>query len=176
MGEADPLQEGYRHSGIIRPIFRVAVRRFQIKPSPQARRSFPQPATPNPRPEESPSDLAPTKPHPYLSPTSPSPPSVSDLREQIQGSLGPSYTLDRELGGGGMSRVFVARDATLRRDIVVKVLPPELIAGVNVERFRREILVAAGLQHPHIVPVLASGEMDGVPWFTMPFVQGESLR
>ncbi len=99
-----------------------------------------------------------------------------DFREQIQTSLGASYTIDRELGGGGMSRVFVARDATLRRDVVVKVLPPELFAGVNVERFRREILVAAGLQHPHIVPVLASGEMDGVPWFTMPFVQGESLR
>jgi serine/threonine-protein kinase len=75
-----------------------------------------------------------------------------------------------------MSRVFVARDATLRRDVVVKVLPPDLVAGVNVERFRREILVAAGLQHPHIVPVLSSGETDGLPWFTMPFVQGESLR
>jgi len=75
-----------------------------------------------------------------------------------------------------MSRVFVARDATLRREVVVKVLPPDLVAGVNVERFRREILVAAGLQHPHIVPVLSSGETDGLPWFTMPFVQGESLR
>jgi tetratricopeptide (TPR) repeat protein/TolB-like protein len=75
-----------------------------------------------------------------------------------------------------MSRVFIARDATLRRDVVVKVLPPELVAGLNVERFRREILVAAGLQHPHIVPVLSSGEIDGLPWFTMPFVQGESLR
>jgi eukaryotic-like serine/threonine-protein kinase len=101
---------------------------------------------------------------------------VSDFREQVQHSLGSSYTIDRELGGGGMSRVYVARDATLRRDVVVKVLPPDLVAGVNVERFRREILVAAGLQHPHIVPVLASGEMDGLPWFTMPFVQGESLR
>src|SRR5689334_19382338 len=75
-----------------------------------------------------------------------------------------------------MSRVLVARDTSLRRDVVIKVLPPELVAGVNVERFRREILVAAGLQHPHIVPVLASGEMQGLPWFTMPFVQGESLR
>ena len=101
---------------------------------------------------------------------------MADFRAQIQESLGSSYTIERELGGGGMSRVFVARDGTLRRDVVVKVLPPDLIAGVNVERFRREILMAAGLQHPHIVPVLASGEMDGVPWFTMPFVQGESLR
>jgi tetratricopeptide (TPR) repeat protein/TolB-like protein len=101
---------------------------------------------------------------------------LSDLREQVQLSLGSAYTIDRELGGGGMSRVFVAHDASLRRDVVVKVLPPELVAGVNVERFRREILVAAGLQHPHIVPVLASGEANGLPWFTMPFVQGESLR
>ncbi len=101
---------------------------------------------------------------------------MSDLRDQVQESLGAHYSIDRELGGGGMSRVFVAHDQTLRRDVVVKVLPPDLIAGVNLERFRREILVAAGLQHPHIVPVLSSGETDGLPWFTMPFVQGESLR
>jgi serine/threonine-protein kinase len=101
---------------------------------------------------------------------------VADFREQVQASLGSAYTIERELGGGGMSRVFVAHDSALRRDIVVKVLPPDLVAGVNVERFRREILMAAGLQHPHIVPVLASGETDGLPWFTMPFVQGESLR
>jgi eukaryotic-like serine/threonine-protein kinase len=101
---------------------------------------------------------------------------VADLRDELQTTLGTSYTISRELGGGGMSRVLVARDTALRRDVVIKVLPPELVAGVNVERFRREILVAAGLQHPHIVPVLAAGEMDGLPWFTMPFVEGESLR
>ncbi len=98
------------------------------------------------------------------------------LREQLQETLGSAYTLERELGGGGMSRVFVARDEALRRNVVVKVLPPELIAGVNVERFNREIELAAGLQHPHIVPVLAAGQMDGVPYYTMPFVDGESLR
>lgn len=75
-----------------------------------------------------------------------------------------------------MSRVFVAQDTTLRRRVVVKVLPPELVAGVNVERFKREILVAAQLQHPHIVPIHSAGEMQGVPYFTMPFVEGESLR
>jgi tetratricopeptide (TPR) repeat protein/TolB-like protein len=101
---------------------------------------------------------------------------LSDLRDQVQASLGNAYTIDRELGGGGMSRVFVVHDSKLRRDLVVKVLPPELVAGVNVERFRREILVAAGLQHPHIVPVIDSGETDGLPWFSMPFVQGETLR
>jgi tetratricopeptide (TPR) repeat protein len=98
------------------------------------------------------------------------------LRDQLQQTLGSGYTLERELGGGGMSRVFVARDESLRRNVVVKVLPPELVAGVNVERFNREIVLAAGLQHPHIVPVHSAGQMDGVPFYTMPFVDGESLR
>jgi eukaryotic-like serine/threonine-protein kinase len=100
----------------------------------------------------------------------------ADLRQQLQATLTGSYTVERELGGGGMSRVFVATDTALRRAVVVKVLPPELVAGLNVERFRREILLAAGLQHAHIVPVLAAGETNGLPWFTMPFVDGESLR
>ncbi len=98
------------------------------------------------------------------------------LREQLQTSLGAAYTLGRELGGGGMSRVFVAEDRALGRTVVVKVLSPELMAGVNVDRFRREIRLAARLQHPHIVPVLQSGETDGLPYFTMPFVEGQSLR
>jgi hypothetical protein len=101
---------------------------------------------------------------------------MTDLRERLTASLGKAYTLEQELGGGGMSRVFRAQDNTLRRTVVVKVLPPELTAGVNVERFNREILLAAKLQHPHIVPVHSAGEMDGLPWFTMPFVEGESLR
>jgi tetratricopeptide (TPR) repeat protein len=98
------------------------------------------------------------------------------LHEQLQRSLGDAYRIERELGGGGMSRVFVARDEALRRNVVVKVLPPDLVAGVNVERFHREIELAAGLQHPHIVQVLTAGQMDGVPYYTMPFVEGESLR
>ena len=98
------------------------------------------------------------------------------LREQLQDALGTSYTITRELGGGGMSRVFVAKEEALRRNVVVKVLPPELLAGVNAERFDREIELAAGLQHPHIVPVLTAGQMNGVPYYTMPFVDGESLR
>ena len=99
-----------------------------------------------------------------------------DVLSRLQAALGGSYVLGPELGGGGMSRVFLAEDTTLRRKVVVKMLPPDLVAGVNVERFKREILVAAQLQHPHIVPILAAGEMDGVPYFTMPFVEGESLR
>ena len=98
------------------------------------------------------------------------------LVEQIRETLGPTFTVERELGGGGMSRVFVAYDQTLERRVVVKVLAPELMADVNAERFRREVLVVAGLQHPHIVPVLSAGEMAGRPYLVMPFVDGESLR
>jgi eukaryotic-like serine/threonine-protein kinase len=99
-----------------------------------------------------------------------------DLREQLQSTLGTSYTLERELGGGGMSRVFVANENALGRKVVVKVLPPEMTQGVSVERFKREIQLAAQLQHPHIVPVHASGETGGLPFYTMPFVDGASLR
>jgi eukaryotic-like serine/threonine-protein kinase len=98
------------------------------------------------------------------------------LQEQLQHSLGDAYRIDRELGGGGMSRVFVALDTSLQRRVVVKVLLPELAAGVSVERFRREIYLAAQLQHPHIVPLLSAGESEGLPYFTMPYVDGESLR
>jgi len=101
---------------------------------------------------------------------------MMELRDQLQSALGTSYTLERELHGGGMSRVFVAEDETLGRKVVVKVLAPELASSVNFERFKREITLAARLQHPHIVPVLSAGEVDGVPYFTMPFVEGESLR
>jgi serine/threonine-protein kinase len=101
---------------------------------------------------------------------------LSDLRKTLETSLGDAYSFDRELGGGGMSRVFVAQDRTLERTVVVKVLKPEMAAGVSVDRFRREIQLAAKLQHPHIVPLLASGEIAGTPYFTMPFIEGESLR
>src|ERR1041384_8136963 len=94
----------------------------------------------------------------------------SDLREPLQTTLGDAYRLERELGGGGMSRVFLAVETALGRNVVVKVLLPELAAGVSVDRFRREIQLAAQLQHPHIVPLLAAGEASGLPFFTMPFV------
>ena len=99
------------------------------------------------------------------------------LRDRLQSSLGAAYTLERELGGGGMARVFVATDATLGRQVVVKVLPPETAEGMSAERFTREIRLAAALQDPHIVPVLTAGQTDdGLPYFTMPFVSGETLR
>jgi TolB-like protein len=98
------------------------------------------------------------------------------LRELLQRTLGAAFTLERELGGGGMSRVFVAEEVGLSRRVVIKVLAPELGAGVDVERFRREILLAAGLQHPHIVPLLSAGAGEGMLYYTMPFIDGLSLR
>jgi serine/threonine-protein kinase len=101
---------------------------------------------------------------------------MTNFAEHLQEALGPGYELERELLGGGMSRVFVAKDRALGRTIVVKVLPPDLAAGVNRERFRREIQLAAQLQHPHIVPLLSAGEHGELLWYTMPFIDGESLR
>jgi len=98
------------------------------------------------------------------------------LQDQLQSDLGSAYTIERELGGGGMSRVFVATDTRLGRRVVVKVLSPDLVASVSAERFEREIRLAARLQHPHIVPLLSAGDVDGIPYYTMPFVEGASLR
>lgn len=100
---------------------------------------------------------------------------MANLLERLQSTLGSTYTLERELGGG-MSRVFVARDTALGRRVVIKVLPPDMAAGVNAERFRREIQLAASLQHPHIVPLLTAGSADDLLYYVMPMVEGESLR
>jgi len=101
---------------------------------------------------------------------------VSDLRAQLQAHLGEAFRIERELGGGGMSRVFLATEVRLARTVAVKVLSPELAQGLNADRFEREILLAASLQQANIVPLLAAGDLDGLPYFTMPFVEGESLR
>jgi serine/threonine-protein kinase len=120
------------------------------------------------------------------------------FRERLAAALAATYRIDDELVGGGMSRVFTATEHALGRKVVIKVLPPELSAGVNRERFQREIQVAAQLQHPHIVPLLSAGRVDaanaagaaertGAPrsetagesellYYTMPFIEGESLR
>ena len=82
--------------------------------------------------------------------------SQDSIRDQLQTTLGAAYRLDRELGGGGMSRVFVAEETVLSRTVVIKLLSPELSEGLNVERLRREIQVAARLQHPHIVQLLTA--------------------
>ncbi len=102
--------------------------------------------------------------------------SSSDLRRALENSLSDSYTFERELGAGGMSRVFLAEDRALQRQVVLKVLKEDMAAGVSFDRFRREIQLAAKLQHPHIVPLLSAGEVSGTPYFTMPFIDGESLR
>jgi serine/threonine-protein kinase len=105
---------------------------------------------------------------------------MPELQEQLQSALGNAYRLERELGGGGMSRVFVATETALNRKVVIKFLSPELAAGVSADRFRREIQLAARLHHPHIVPLLAAGEVkvggDTLLYYTMPLVDGESLR
>jgi serine/threonine protein kinase/tetratricopeptide (TPR) repeat protein len=98
-----------------------------------------------------------------------------DLKKRLQDALGQSYFFDRELGAPGMSRVFLAHEMSLRRKVVVKVLPPDLAASVNLARFNREIQFAAKLQHPHIVPVLSAGVAGGLPYYAMPFIEGESL-
>src|SRR5256885_8589760 len=101
---------------------------------------------------------------------------ATDLVDRLRASLAATYDFERELGGGGMSRVFVASDTRLGRQVVVKVLNPELAEGISAQRFEREIRIAARLQHPNIVPVLTAGESEGLPYYTMPFVRGESLR
>ena len=123
------------------------------------------------------------------------------FRDRLAAALAATYRIDDELVGGGMSRVFAATEHALGRKVVIKVLPPELSAGVNRERFQREIQVAAQLQHPHVVPLLSAGRVPSpdapspppadatVPthapaapsdsellYYTMPFIEGESLR
>src|SRR5512140_3976017 len=109
---------------------------------------------------------------------------LGDLREQLQTGLSGRYAIERELGRGGMATVFLAQDLRHGRPVALKVLHPELAASLGPERFQREIRVAARLQHPHILTVHDSGVVEPIPgsggtpayWFTMPYVEGESLR
>ena len=99
-----------------------------------------------------------------------------DLRTHLQSLLESEYSIERELGGGGMSRVFLATERKLGRRVVIKVLSTELAATLSTERFEREIQLAASLQQANIVPVLAAGTVDNTPYYTMPYAEGESLR
>jgi len=99
-----------------------------------------------------------------------------ELQQRLQSALADTHRILRELGGGGMSRVFLAEEIRLGRQVVVKLLPPETGAAVNVERFEREIRLAARLQHPHIVPLLSAAAAGDLLYYVMPFIQGESLR
>ncbi|HEX2638461.1 MAG TPA: serine/threonine-protein kinase [Gemmatimonadales bacterium] len=99
-----------------------------------------------------------------------------ELRDQVQAAIADRYTLDRDLGRGGMASVVLARDLQHDRMVALKVLHPELAPTVGGDRFKREIRVAARLQHPNILSVLDSGETPGGQlWFTMPFVEGENV-
>ncbi|MGI9042223.1 MAG: serine/threonine-protein kinase, partial [Gemmatimonadales bacterium] len=106
---------------------------------------------------------------------------MSHPPQHLAAALGDRYLLDREIGAGGMATVYLARDLRHRRSVALKVVRPELGGAAGVERFLREIELAAGLQHPHILPVFDSGVVDDgtgalVPYFVMPYVEGETLR
>ncbi|MEO5510087.1 MAG: serine/threonine-protein kinase, partial [Longimicrobiales bacterium] len=101
---------------------------------------------------------------------------MDDLRDHLESALGQTYSIDRELLGGGMARVFLAEERTLKRPVVIKVLSPEMAVEVSADRFAREVQLAARLQHANIVPLLTAGDAGGIPFYTMPYVEGESLR
>jgi serine/threonine-protein kinase len=101
---------------------------------------------------------------------------VSDAVAALREGLQDRYAIERELGRGGMATVFLAQDLKHDRPVALKVLHPEIAAGLGSERFLREIHLAARLQHPHILTVYDSGETAGRLWFTMPYIEGESLR
>src|SRR5690348_15803727 len=99
-----------------------------------------------------------------------------DLREQLAQAVIGANSIGDELGGGGLSRVFTAEDLALGRTVVIKVLHPELTEWVDAERLEREVQLSARLQHPHNVTELTAAEVDGLPYYIMPFVKGESLN
>jgi serine/threonine protein kinase len=100
---------------------------------------------------------------------------MPDLIEALKDAVRPELEIERELEPGGMSRLFLARDVPLNRQVVVKLLPPDRADALNVARFKKEIEFAAQLNHPHILPVLGAGERKGFLFYFMPFVDGESL-
>jgi eukaryotic-like serine/threonine-protein kinase len=101
---------------------------------------------------------------------------LTPIREQLASALTGRYAIERELGRGGMATVYLAKDVRHDRPVALKVLHPDLAAVLGAERFQREIRLAARLQHPHILSVHDSGDAGGLLWFTMPYVEGESLR
>ncbi|HYC33374.1 MAG TPA: serine/threonine-protein kinase, partial [Gemmatimonadales bacterium] len=100
----------------------------------------------------------------------------SDRFERLRSALAPRYRLLREVGHGGMATVYLADDLRHDRRVAIKVLPPELAATLGPERFLREIRISAGLAHPHILPLLDSGEADGLLYYVMPYLEAETLR
>ena len=96
--------------------------------------------------------------------------------DRLKAALAERYAVEREVGSGGMATVYLAEDLRHHRKVAVKVLREDLAQALGAERFLREIEIAAQLQHPHILPLYDSGSADGVLWYVMPFVEGESLR
>ena len=101
---------------------------------------------------------------------------MTEIPARLTEALGDRYTLEREIGQGGMATVYLAHDVKHDRRVAIKVLRPELVAVIGAERFLAEIKSTANLQHPHILPLHDSGEADGFLFYVMPFVEGESLR
>ncbi len=101
---------------------------------------------------------------------------IADAPDRLLQALADRYPIERPLGRGGMATVYLARDLKHQRQVAIKVLHPELAAGLGTDRFLREIRIEAGLQHPHILPLHDSGEADGFLYYVMPYVAGESLR
>ena len=101
---------------------------------------------------------------------------VRDAVAAVTAALGERYAIDRELGRGGMATVYVAQDRRHGREVAVKVLRPDVAAAIGAERFLREITIAARLTHPHVLPLLDSGQAAGALYYVMPYVRGESLR
>jgi tetratricopeptide (TPR) repeat protein/tRNA A-37 threonylcarbamoyl transferase component Bud32 len=101
---------------------------------------------------------------------------MAEFQDRLQAVVGDTYRIIDELGGGGMSRVLLAEEVGLHRKVVIKVLPPEMTGSVNIERFQREIQLAASLQHPHIVQLLTAGAEGDLLYYVMPYIEGESLR
>ena len=101
---------------------------------------------------------------------------MRDGVSQFAAALADRYVIGRELGAGGMATVYLAEDLKHHRQVAVKVLRPDITASLGAQRFLREIEIAARLQHPHILPLLDSGEADGFLFYVMPYVEGESLR
>jgi len=99
-----------------------------------------------------------------------------DVLETLRASLAPRYDVEREIGAGGMARVFLAVEQHPRRRVAIKVLDPEISTRLMRERFIREVDLSSNLSHPHIVPIFSAGEVDGLFYYVMPYVEGESLR
>jgi eukaryotic-like serine/threonine-protein kinase len=101
---------------------------------------------------------------------------VPDVLDQLRTALGDRYDVERLVGEGGMATVFLAQDRRHGRRVAIKTLRAELAASIGADRFLREIRVAASLQHPNVLALYDSGDADGILYYVMPFVEGESLR